>query len=79
MHAVARTRALLARRPDPRTQSAAAKRRDGYRCQGCGAPKPLTVHHIRPRELGGTNDLRNLLTLCVACHDYVEPDAPGEE
>ena len=31
--------------------------------------------HIRPRVHGGTDDFRNLVTLCVPCHDYVEPDA----
>lgn len=26
------------------------------------------VHHIRPKMLGGTDDLDNLATLCVWCH-----------
>ena len=56
---------------------AAVKRRDGYRCQRCGARMPLTVHHIRPREHGGADDFRNLVTLYVLCHDYVEPDEPA--
>ena len=38
---------------------------------------PLTVHQIRPREHGGADDSRNLVTLCVPCHDYVEPDEPA--
>jgi hypothetical protein len=65
--------------PDPawNKKQAAVKRRDRYRCQRCGAQMPLTVHHIKPREQGGTDDFRNLVTLCVSCHDYVEPDGPA--
>ena len=44
--------------------------RDGWRCQqpDCGRRGRLEVHHIRPLESGGTNDLGNLQTLCRACH-----------
>ena len=49
-------------------------RRDHYRCQECGVAvaskkgcKPQT-HHIKPRSLGGTDDLDNLKTLCLVCH-----------
>jgi len=49
-----------------------AARRDGYKCQMCGIKANLSVHHIMPRAQGGTDDLRNLITLCKTCHDYAE-------
>jgi hypothetical protein len=47
--------------------------RDGNQCQICGdfpgCPHTvLQVHHIVPRECGGTDDLKNLITLCDGCH-----------
>jgi 5-methylcytosine-specific restriction endonuclease McrA len=44
--------------------------RDGYRCRasGCGSAHFLDVHHLIPRERGGTNDPENLITLCASCH-----------
>jgi len=47
-------------------------RRDKYKCQLCGGLNCLSIHHITPRREGGSNHPRNLLTLCVPCHDYVE-------
>jgi 5-methylcytosine-specific restriction endonuclease McrA len=32
----------------------------------------LTVHHLVPRESGGSNDTRNLVALCPHCHDAAE-------
>jgi hypothetical protein len=45
-------------------------RRDHHRCQvpGCGGARWLEVHHIVPREVGGTHDPANLVTLCGAHH-----------
>jgi len=48
--------------------------RDGYHCQECN--KPLAdvpswfteVHHIVPRERGGSDHPSNLKTLCLVCH-----------
>lgn len=31
-------------------------------------PRWLTAHHLTPRRIGGTNDIRNLITLCDSCH-----------
>lgn len=49
--------------------------RDGKRCQYCGAEErllppsnPLTIDHIHPRSLGGSNHARNLLTACRICN-----------
>ena len=46
--------------------------RDGKKCRKCGKRKDLTVHHIKPRETGGADHPRNLLTLCTSCHDWAE-------
>ena len=42
--------------------------RDGWMCQKCGAYAYLQVHHVKRRSAGGTNELANLLTLCLTCH-----------
>ncbi len=46
-------------------------RRDGWRCQGCGATANLEVHHQELRSHSGDDAERNLITLCVACHSLV--------
>lgn len=58
-------------------------RRDKFRCQRCregrfqGLKKSdLSVHHIKPRSEGGSNDPANLITLCHPCHDLVEIHEP---
>lgn len=52
-------------------------RRDGWRCVWCrrqgrltseGFCLELTLDHVTPRELGGTNDAANLVTSCVKCN-----------
>ena len=45
----------------------------GRRCCICRRFRPLhlQVHHIQPREEGGTNDPDNLIALCVTCHSSV--------
>lgn len=45
--------------------------RDGG-CVLCGTNDDLTLHHIRPQVLGGSHELRNLVTLCRPCHDRLE-------
>jgi len=46
--------------------------RDNHTCQICGCKnKKLQVHHIIERSKGGTDDPKNLTTLCVECHDKV--------
>ena len=42
--------------------------RDNYTCQACDQPTKGQVHHIKPRRLGGTDDLENLTLLCGRCH-----------
>jgi 5-methylcytosine-specific restriction endonuclease McrA len=42
--------------------------RDGWRCQSCGSPKNLQVHHLRPRSKLGDDVAQNLISLCASCH-----------
>lgn len=47
--------------------------RDGCKCMECGKSNcRLEVHHIKPRRLGGSNTLGNLITLCTKCHQKTE-------
>jgi 5-methylcytosine-specific restriction endonuclease McrA len=41
--------------------------RDGC-CQKCGTEDRLSVDHIVPRSLGGTDNLDNLEVLCSSCN-----------
>ena len=43
-------------------------KRDGWRCQDCGAMKDLQVHHIKRRSQLGGDVAQNLITLCARCH-----------
>lgn len=40
-------------------------------CRICGKRPTKEVHHIRPRFLKGTDHPRNLIGLCLECHDEV--------
>jgi 5-methylcytosine-specific restriction endonuclease McrA len=46
-------------------------RRDGWRCQSCGARSNLEVHHRKFRSQSGDDSEQNLITLCAACHAAV--------
>jgi 5-methylcytosine-specific restriction endonuclease McrA len=43
-------------------------RRDGWRCQSCGAMCNLEVHHKTFRSHQGEDSAQNLITLCKRCH-----------
>ena len=43
-------------------------KRDGNKCQYCGATKDLTIDHIHPRSLGGPDTWENLVTACSSCN-----------
>ena len=46
---------------------------DGYKCQRCGRPFDLQVHHLfYPDELGTEDPYRDLITLCDYCHEIIE-------
>lgn len=51
------------------TISRAIRKRDGYRCKGCGATQRLHVHHIDTDKLNNADE--NLITLCNSCHSRV--------
>lgn len=57
-------------------------RRDGHRCRYCGATAPdvkLTVDHVTPVALGGTDDPSNLVAACADCNAgkaSTSPDTP---
>ena len=46
--------------------------RDQYKCQKCGVfvvrKGQAHVDHIIPKSSGGTDDMSNLMLLCVSCH-----------
>jgi 5-methylcytosine-specific restriction endonuclease McrA len=44
------------------------RRRDGWRCQLCGAMSNLEVHHKQFRSHSGDDSEENLITLCTLCH-----------
>ena len=46
-------------------------RRDRWRCRSCNDSHNLTPHHIKFQSQGGGDDLDNLITLCIACHNKV--------
>ena len=42
--------------------------RDGYSCTYCGSKSDLTIDHVHPVSLGGSNHQANLQTLCRRCN-----------
>lgn len=42
--------------------------RDGWRCLHCGSGERLTLDHIYPYSLGGSDAIENLQTLCRPCN-----------
>lgn len=42
--------------------------RDGYRCVTCGSGESLTLDHIVPWSLNGSDDESNLQTMCQPCN-----------
>lgn len=53
-------------------------RRDGFVCQYCFAARvPLTVDHIVPRSLGGSDHPTNLVAACIPCNAGKSSSLPG--
>jgi len=52
----------------PTTTRRAVYRREDYACALCERPDVIHIHHVRPRSMGGTNELDNLIALCPVCH-----------
>jgi 5-methylcytosine-specific restriction endonuclease McrA len=40
-------------------------------CERCGVASDLTVDHVVPRSMGGSDDVSNLRTLCRSCHAVI--------
>lgn len=56
-------------------------RRDGHTCRYCGGSAPevkLTVDHVVPTALGGTDDPSNLVTACTDCNGGKSANSPTE-
>jgi len=54
-------------------------RRDNHACRYCGAAAPeakLTVDHVVPTALGGTDEASNLVAACAACNSGKSASAP---
>jgi len=50
-------------------------------CLICGRTDMSTPQHVRRRSQGGEDSPRNLVRLCVGCHDAMDQykiDLPGE-
>lgn len=61
-------------------------KRDGAKCSECGAADQgimpdghafLTIDHLIPSRLGGSNQLENLRLLCHICHKRLDNQQPG--
>lgn len=46
--------------------------RDGFKCRICSRNSNLHIHHIIPRQQGGSHNPDNLITLCASCHGAIE-------
>lgn len=49
-------------------------KRDGSRCEYCGAAAPdvlLVLDHVKPIAEGGTNDILNPVTSCDPCNNGI--------
>lgn len=55
-------------------------RRDGHRCYYCHTDElPLTVDHVIPQALGGSDDPTNLAAACGDCNGGKASIVPGSE
>jgi len=48
-------------------------RRDHPNCFACGAERPLFWHHVIEVQNGGSNHLRNRVSICFPCHKRLHP------
>lgn len=54
-------------------------RRDGHKCQYCGASSiTLTVDHIIPKSRGGEDSWENLVSACLRCNNRKGSQTPDE-
>ena len=48
------------------------------KCVKCGSTEHICLHHIIHRKDGGSDDLSNLMQLCVDCHRMEHPELPAK-
>jgi HNH endonuclease len=77
--------------PIPKSLLALIRQRAQFRCEYCHYPEflssaPLSIDHIQPQSLGGTDDLVNLALACRRCNERrynftngLDPETGGEE
>ena len=58
----------------PKSQYILVQQRGKYRCEYCHYPEilsssPLSIDHIQPQSLGGSDDLNNLALACRRCNE----------
>lgn len=70
------------RKPIPKRVRFEVLKRDGHRCRYCGATAEdakLTVDHVVPVVLGGSDDPTNLATACAPCNSGKTSTNPDDE
>jgi hypothetical protein len=60
--------------PIPRALYEAVRQRANFRCEYCHYPEllssaPLSIDHLQPQSLGGSDDLNNLALACRRCNE----------
>lgn len=60
--------------PLPKSLLEQVRQRAKYRCEYCHYPEilstaPLSIDHVQPRSLGGTDDFDNLALACRRCNE----------
>jgi len=45
------------------------------KCKRCGTTENLSVDHIYPKYLGGSNSQQNKMILCRPCHNWKEMES----
>lgn len=53
-------------------------KRDGNKCQYCGATKDLTIDHVVPKSRNGKDTWENLVTACNTCNHKKGNRTPHE-
>ena len=50
--------------------------RDGWRCVYCLSMSELTLDHVKPKTMGGSNLPNNLVTCCYKCNSSKQDRSP---
>ena len=81
---------LLKKMPIPKSLYEQVRQRAQYRCEYCHYPEllstaPLSIDHLQPQSLGGTDNLDNLALACRRCNERrynftigIDPDTGKE-